>query len=145
MRDLMNSLDMVVAFAPKAAVTDGTAQVSAILDRKGYGSVMLALATGTLTDADAVWSVLIEDSPDGTNFTAVDDACLSGTEALAGFTFAADVACRKIGYLGNARYVRATVDDSTANTGNLFLAGIWLVGHPSRQPTPNPPTLAPYV
>ncbi|MEA3042979.1 MAG: hypothetical protein QOH47_817 [Sphingomonadales bacterium] len=145
MRDMMSELDMVVAFPPKAAVTDGTAQVSAVLDRRGYGAAMLVLALGTLTDADAVWSVLIEDSPDGTTFTAVDDAYLNGTELLAGFTFAADAGCRKIGYVGNQRYLRATVDDTTANTGNLFMAGIWLLGEPSREPTANPPTLAPYV
>lgn len=145
MRDLMNGLDMVPAFLPKAAVTDGTAQVSAILDRRGYSSVLLALVTGTLTDADAVWSVLIEDSDDGTTFASVDDAYLNGTEALAGFTFAADDDCRKIGYTGNKRYVRATIDDTTANTGNLFVAGIWIVGHPSRQATANPPVLAPFV
>jgi hypothetical protein len=145
MRDLMNDLDMVQAFAPKAAVTDGTAQVSAILDRLGYGSVVLALTTGTLTDSDAVWSVLLEDSDDGTNFDAVTDANLNGTEALAGFTFAADDACRKLGYVGNKRYLRATVDDSTANTGNLFLAGIWICGNADKAPTANPPVLAPHV
>jgi hypothetical protein len=141
MRDITNGLDLLQSFPPKAAVTDGTAQVSNIVDRKGYDSLMLALTTGTLTDSDAVWSVLIEDSDDGTNFTAVDDAYLNGTELLAGFQFDDDNECRKIGYTGGKRYVRATIDDTTANTGNLFVAGIWILGHPSRQPTDNPPTI----
>jgi hypothetical protein len=34
--------------------------------------------------------------------------------------------------------VRATVTPAN-NTGNLFLAGNWILGHPSRQPTANPP------
>ena len=145
MRDNMNGLDFLVAFPPKAAVADGTAQVSAILDRLGYDSVTLLLLTGTLTDADATWSVLLEESDDGTTFTAVADDDLIGTEALAGFTFAADDACRKLGYRGTKRYLRATVDDVTANTGNLFLAGAWICGHPDRQATPNPPVLAPHT
>jgi hypothetical protein len=58
---------------------------------------------------------------------------------LAGFTFAADNACRKLGYVGSKRYIRATIDDTTANTGNLFLAGVWVGGHSSRAPTANPP------
>jgi len=142
MRDMASGLDFVVAFAPKAAVTDGTAQVSTILNRKGYDAVTLALATGTLTDADATWSVLLEESDDGTNFTAVADADLVGTEALAGFTFVSDIAARKLGYVGAKQYLRATVDDGTANSGNLFLAGLWILGHAMVQPTANPPVLA---
>lgn len=139
MRDIMNQVHLQPAFAPKAAVTDGTAQVSLTCDRLGYGAAMLALITGTLTDADAVWSVLIEESDDDSTYTTVAAVDLSGTAALAGFTFADDNECRKIGYTGNKRYIRATVDDTTANTGNLFLAGIWVLGEPSRQPTANPP------
>lgn len=145
MRDITNGLDLLQAFPPVAAVTDGTAQVSNIVDLKGYGSVMLALTTGTLTDADAVWSVLIEDSADGSTFAAVDDAHLNGTEALAGFTFADDNECRKIGYTGTKRYLRATIDDTTANTGNLFVAGLWVLGNPERQPTDNPPTIVKFT
>jgi hypothetical protein len=145
MRDLMNNLDFLQAFPPKAAVTDGTAQVSAIADRQGYDSLVLAFTTGTLSDSDAVWSVLIEDSDDGTNFDAVADDYLNGTELLAGFAFGDDNECRKIGYTGGKRYVRATIDDTTANTGDLFVAGMWIFGHPSRVPTANPPALVPFT
>jgi len=145
MRDMISGLDLLVAFPPKAAVIDGTAQVSSIVDLKRYASAALVLAIGTLTDADATWSVLLEESDDGTTFTAVADADLVGTEALAGFTFADDDAARKLGYVGSKQYLRATVDDVVANTGNLFLAGMWVLGHPNRQPTANPPTLQPHV
>lgn len=145
MRDLSSSLDFLQAFPPKAAVTDGTAQVSAILDRLGYDSAMLAFTVGTLTDADATWTVLIEDSDDGSTFAAVADTYLNGTEALAAFAFGDDNECRKIGYTGNKRYLRATIDDDTANTGNLFLAGMWICGHPSRQPTANPPAMVAFT
>jgi hypothetical protein len=138
MRDLMNHLHLVPAFVPGAAVTDNTAQVSAVCDRLGYGSLMLALVTGTLSDADATFTVLIEDSDDNSTFAAVDDAYLNGTEALASFTFADDGEARKVGYTGIKRYVRATVTPAN-NTGNLFLAGNWILGNPSRQPTDNPP------
>lgn len=141
MRDMMNNLHLVQLFPPKAAVTDGTAQVSAIIDTKGYDSLTLALTVGTLTDADATWSVLVEDGNDSglSDAAAVVDAELIGTEVIAGFTFADDGECRKIGYKGSKRYVRVTVDDVTANTGNLFLAGIAILGYPAVAPTPNPP------
>lgn len=145
MRDIISGLDLLQAFPPVAAVTDDTAQVSNIVDLQGYDSVMLALTTGTLTDADAVWSVLIEDSPDGSTFTAVDDIYLNGTEVLAGFAFGDDNECRKIGYTGTERYLRATVDSTTANTGDLYIAGLWVLGNPSRQPTDNPPTIVKFT
>jgi hypothetical protein len=145
MRDLANHLDFLQAFPPKAAVTDGTAQVSAIFDRRGFDGAMLAYTVGTLTDADAVWSCLIEDSDDGSTFAAVADEYLTGTEVLAGFTFGDDNECRKIGYTGIKRYLRATIDDTTANTGNLFVSGMWIGGYPSRMPTPNPPALVAFT
>lgn len=145
MRDITNGLDLLQAFPPKAAVTDGTAQVSSILDRQGYDAVMLAFTTGTLSDADATWSVLLEHSDDGTNFTAVADADLNGTEALAAFAFGDDNECRKLGYVGSKRYLRATIDDVTANTGNLFVAGMWVCGHASEQPTDNPPAMVAFT
>jgi hypothetical protein len=138
MRDLMNHLHLVPAIVPAAAVTDNTAQVSAACDLLGYGSCMLALVTGTLSDADATFTVLVEESDDNSTFTTVPAAYLTGTAALAGFTFADDGECRKIGYTGIKRYVRATVTPA-ANTGNLFLTGVWVLGLPSRQPTANPP------
>lgn len=141
MRDLLNHIHPVPAFLPKAAVTDGTAQVSTIFDCKGFDSATLILLTGTLSDADAVWAVLLEesDASDMTGATAVADDDLVGSMDLADFTYADDGVALKLGYVGSKRYIRATVDDTTANTGNLFLAGVWIGGHPSRMPTANPP------
>ena len=141
MRDLSSNIDCLVAFAPKAAV-QGAPQTSQTVDRQGYNSLVLALLTGVLTDTNAVWSVKIQDSPDKSTWTDVVDGELIGTEALAGFKFSDDTRARKIGYIGLMRYVRATIDDTTTNTGNLFLAGVWILGNPEVSPTNNPPTIA---
>jgi hypothetical protein len=138
MRDLMNRLHVLPAFVPAAAVVDNTAQVSAVADLKGFGACMLAFVTGNDADADATFSVLIEDSDDNVTFAAVAAAYLDGTAALAGYTFADDGETRKIGYVGTKRYVRATITPAN-NTGNVFLGGMWVLGQPARQPTANPP------
>lgn len=140
MRDLMNRVHVAAAFAPKAAVTDDTAQVSSIADLKGYGSCMLAIITGTNADADATFTLLVEhgDAANLSDAAAVADEYLNGTEALGSFTFADDGEPRKIGYTGTKRYVRATLTPAN-NTGNLFLGGVWVLGNPARQPTANPP------
>lgn len=139
--DLHNSIAPKRGYSPVAAAqTDNTAMVSEIVDTRGYGSVEYLILTGSLADADATFTVLVEDG-DASNLSdaaAVVDAELLGTEALAGFTYADDNKVFKIGYIGNKRYVRVTVTPAN-NTGAACVAGAWLLGHASIAPTANPP------
>ena len=141
MRDLMNTIHTVNAIPPIAARTDNTAIVSSIIDTLGFGSLTFALAIGTNTDANATFAVTMDegDASDLSGSNAVAAADLVGTYALAGYTFADDTETRKIGYIGNKRYVRLTVTPSGNDAGNIFLAGVAILGNPSRQPTANPP------
>jgi hypothetical protein len=140
LRDLFNNINIKPVFPPVAAVVDNTAQVSTILDTFGFGSAVLALVTGTLTDADATFAVTLAESNDpamaGSNAVAAGE--LLGTLALASFTFADDIKCKKLGYIGAKRFIQATITPS-ANTGNLFVSGAWILGHPVSSPTSNPP------
>lgn len=139
-KDLMNNVHPVVAIAP-VVVADGTNQVSASIDTLGYESVTFIIALGTLADADATWIPVVKEGDSATQntHTAVADADLIGTEALAGFTFANDGACRKIGYKGGRRYVSIEIDDVVANTGSAPMCVIALLGHARNKPTANPP------
>ena len=141
-RDLHSNIHPVPLIAPIAARTDNTAIVSAIIDTFGYESCELVLITGTNTDADATFAVLVEDGDNSSlaDNAAVADVQLLGTEALAAFTFADDVECRKIGYVGAKRYVRVTVTPSGNDSGNIFLSGVAILGHPHSAPTDNPPS-----
>lgn len=140
-RDLCNVIHPVPLFTPVAARTDNTPIVSAIIDTKNYNSCTLVIVTGANTDANATFAVLVEDGDNSglSDNTPVADENLVGTEALAGFTFADDNKCRKIGYIGTKRYVRVTVTPSGNDSGNIFLAGVAILGHPRSAPTPNPP------
>lgn len=141
MRDLHNNIHPLAGIVPVAARTDDTAIVSTIVDTQGYNSCEFVIITGTNTDADATFTVLVQDG-DASNLSdaaAVSDDELLGTEALASFAFGDDNETRKIGYVGGKRYVRVTVTPSGNGAGNIFLAGIWLLGHPSDAPTNNPP------
>lgn len=139
--DLHNNIHTVPLIAPIAARTDNTAIVSSIIDTRGYGSVELVLVTGTNTDTNATFTVLVEDG-DASNLSdnaAVADAELLGTEVQAGFQFDDDVETRKIGYIGNKRYVRMTVTPAGNDSGNIFIAGVAVLGNPILRPTANPP------
>jgi hypothetical protein len=141
MRDLFNHTNPVVALAPVAvALANNTAQVCAIIDRKGYDSVTYNIITGTLADADATFAVTMDEGDDAAlaDAAAVAAADLLGTYALASFDFSADSKCLKIGYRGSKRYTRLTITPSN-NAGNAPLAVIAQLGYANVSPTPNPP------
>jgi hypothetical protein len=141
MRDLANQIDLKRGLSPKAAGTDNTAYVSEILDTKGLAGAVFAILLGANTDTNATFAVLVEDGDDSglSDHAAVDDAFLTGTEALAGFTAADDDnKVKKIGYVGPKRYVRVTITPSGNDSGNIFIAGVW-VTKPLDLPAANPP------
>lgn len=140
MRDMLSNINPRRALSPVAATTDNTAYVSQIIDVQGFDSLTFLIATGSLADADATFAVTMDhgDQSNLSDAAAVPAAQIAGTLALAGFTFAADDSTRKVGYLGDKRYVRLTITPAN-NTGNVFIAAIALLGHPHQAPTSNPP------
>jgi len=141
-RDLHNNIHVKRGLSPAAAGTDNTPFVSQIVDTLGYESVEFVILAGANTDTNATFAVLFEDGDDAslTDHAAVADDFLLGTEALAGFTAADDDnKVKKIGYVGPKRYARVTITPSGNDSGNIFIAGVWLLGHPHSAPTSNPP------
>ena len=140
MRDLINNIDVKRGISPAAAVIDNTAFVSQILDAQGCDSVAFLILTGALADADATFTVLMEegDAANLSDASAVADDDLNGTEVLAGFTFASDDKVFKLGYRGGKRYVRVTVTPAN-NAGNAFVSGVWVTAKKAIRPTANPP------
>jgi hypothetical protein len=136
--DLMNNIDLKRVISP-VSVADTTAQVGQVIDGQGFGSVTYVIATGSIADADATFTVLLEESDaSGSGFAAVADVDLLGTEALAGFQFDDDNECRKLGYIGGKRYTRLTITP-VANASAALLAAVAVLGSPAIAPTVNPP------
>lgn len=143
MKDQASYMTFKRALSPAVNTNLNTsALVSEIIDREGYESLTFAIITGALTDVDATYVVLVEDG-DASNLSdnaAVADENLVGTEVLAAFTFADDNECRKIGYVGNKRYVRVTITPGTAaNSGDTPLAIIAILGNGHIGQQVNPP------
>lgn len=141
MRDMFNQVHPLVALAPLAAgVADNTAQVSQIIDTRGYDSLTFLIITGAIADADATFAVTMDhgEVSNLSDAAAVAATDLVGTLALAGFGFADDGETRKVGYIGTKRYVRLTITP-TGNASAAPMAAIALLGNPTRQPTANPP------
>ena len=135
MIDLHTNFNKVQALAP-AAITDNTAQVCTVVDNKNYDAVEYIINIGVLADADATFTVLLEDSADDVTYTAVADDFLLGTEALASFTFADDSQIKSLGYNGSARYTRMTITPAN-NTGSAVFGVVAIQGNPLHAPVTN--------
>lgn len=139
MRDLFNEVAPKRCISPQS-VADNTALVGQIIDRKGYESLTYLIATGSLGDAGAEFTVLLEegDAANLSDAAAVADADLLGTEALASFIQSDDDKCFKLGYRGSKRYTRLTITP-TNNATAALIGAIALLGDPANAPTVNPP------
>lgn len=137
MKDMFNNITVRPVIAPADRADIGTTPIAgAIIDQRGYDSLTYAIATGTLSDANATYSVLLEESNDSgmSGANEVADADLIGTEAAAGFTFANDGVTRKLGYRGSKRYTRLTITPAGADSGNSPIAAIAILGNPALAP-----------
>ena len=121
-RDLKNTLTFEKAVVPLAQ-TDNTAIVSSVIDMQGYSGLTFVILSGSLADADATFTVLVEDDSDVAMGTAaaVSDDELIGTEAAASYTFSEDSTLKTIGYIGSKRYVRLTITPAN-NTGSAIFS-----------------------
>ncbi len=142
MRDNLHNNALRVAIAPPStAVADNTAIVGIWIDRLGFEALTFGILTGNLADADATFGVLVEEAnaSDQSDAAAVEDNDLVSQtagvspELAAGFNFAADVATRKIGYIGTKRFARLTVTPA-GNTGAAPIAAVAVLSHASTRP-----------
>jgi hypothetical protein len=130
MADLFNNLLVkpTLAIAARTASANGTT-VDRGEDGSGFGAAMVVVHTGTITDG--THTIEVQDSPDGTTWTAVADQYLQGAEPAIGA--ADDDKVYEIGYVGIQRYVRATVTVAGATSGGTYGASV-ILGHPAKGP-----------
>jgi hypothetical protein len=142
MRDNLHNNALRVAIAPPAtAVADNTPIVGNWIDRLGFEALTFGILTGNLADADATFTVLVEDASaaDKSDAAAVsDDELISQTdgvapEAAAGLDFADDNVTKKIGYIGMKQFVRVTVTPA-GNSGAAPIAAIAVLSHAKSRP-----------
>lgn len=124
MLDTHNTFDYKRVLSP-ASVSDNTAQVGQIIDTQGYDSAEFIIATGSIADADATFTTLLEESDDSgmSGAAGVDDANLIGTESAASPIFSSDDSIFTLGYRGGKRYLRLTITPA-ANASAAVLSAV---------------------
>lgn len=139
--DMFNCINVKRVISPVSSA-DNTALVGQIIDHQNTHAAVYLIATGSIGDADATFTVLLEegDAANLSDAAAVADVDLLGTEALASFAFSDDDKCFKLGYKGVKRYTRLTITPA-ANSGTPSgaLLGAICVVCPNLMPTANPP------
>lgn len=141
MRDLFSHINPKRGISPAVVTNANTAYVSQILDTQGLKSATFILLTGSLSDADATFTVLAEEGDNSalSDNTAIADANLLGTEALATPLFSDDNKVFKLGFIDTKRYIRVTVTPAGNDSGSVNLAGVWIT-EPLIEYAANPPT-----
>ena len=137
--DLFNNINIKRGISPYDHATGDAAVTSEIIDMQGNSALVFVIATGSLADIDATFTVLVEESADAAMYVknAVADADLLGTEVLAAPLFSDDNKGFKIGYKGIKRYVTLTITPAN-NTGAALLSVVAVVC-PLLLPAANPP------
>lgn len=115
LRDLKSNVDLPLALPPAARV-NGTATGNNI-DLQGYGSAEVAFAFGAWTDG--THAPALQESTDGTTFTAVGTADQQGTLANVVGTAGQNVT-QRVGYIGQLRFIRPMVVTTGATTGAVI-------------------------
>lgn len=134
MQDLLHNKIEVRRMISPVSVSDNTAQVSQIIDLQGYDACEIVVATGSLADADATFTALLEDG-DAANLS--DNAAVASTArlgSLPSFVFSDDDKVFKVGYLGAKRYIRLTITPA-ANASAALFSAVAILGAAMKQPT----------
>jgi hypothetical protein len=140
--DLHNSTRAVTAIVPAAIGANGT-KTGLVVDRQGYGGVEWVISYGSVTTTGSVVTVVAFEGDVTGTLTSIADTALLGTEALASLAAGARVAgtgkevVKRLGYVGNKRYVRLNVvQTGVTSVGVVGAAAV--LHNPSVGPTANP-------
>ena len=141
LRDLHSLIEVRRVISPAANANLGTTPlVGQIIDTRGFAALEFVISLGTLSDADAAYSVLLEDGDVSTlsDNVAIADSKLLGTEVAAAFQFGDDDGVRKIGVKVHSarRYVRMTITPTTtADSGNSPISVVAILAGAGQTPT----------
>lgn len=121
MRDFHNNIKAESALNT-TAISSNTTTAGNIIDMQGYGAAEFIIQSAALTDG--AYTPLLQEGAAAnlSDATIVAAADLLGTIAGASFALADDHVVKKIGYIGNKRYVRLSMVSTSVTTGGTVSA-----------------------
>lgn len=143
-KDLHNNISPKRVIAPVAIGANAT-KSGKVIDRQGYGGVQFIASYGAVTTTGTIVTLVVKEGDATGSMTSVADADLLGTEVLASLPVQATArtsevgknVTKKIGYVGNKRYVTVdAVGTGTTSVGCLSVEAVLF--NPAVAPTSNP-------
>jgi len=142
-KDLHDNIRSKTAIVPVAIGANATL-TGLVIDRQGYGGVEFLAAYGSVTTTGTVVTLVVKEGDVTGTMTSVAAADLLGTEALASLPAATPRTAgttkevtKRIGYIGNKRYVSCDAVKSGATSAGVV--GVAAILHsPALAPTANP-------
>lgn len=131
--DLKNNIGVVSTLAA-ASVSDPSVPVNgAGVDLAGYDSALVVINAGTIGGSGSPSITFqVQESDNNTDFTAVADADLDGTEPVV--AAANDAQLHLIGYKGIKRYIRVSITAKAGTTPALPCSAEVLRGRGRKKP-----------
>ena len=135
-KDSYNNIKVVRAISP-GTYKNGEGPTGQAIDTKGYESVTLVFAAGTITDAQTLTVKHSLDDSSYTDIAAADviaDPDNTAAEILAAMkaTGTADHVIKCLGYKGSGRYLK--VDSGGSGTTGADYGVIAILGNPKYKP-----------
>ena len=129
--DIHHEITVETALNPQAITTNTTTD-GEIIDLQFYEGLELIFASKTVTDGDYVVNLFESDDSGMSPENAV-----SSSQVLGSISFAAadDNAVKKIGYIGNKRYVKPKVVSTNVTTGTDIFSAVAIKFSARHQPT----------
>ncbi len=121
MRDLHNNQKIEIALNT-GAISSNITTNGVIIDMQGFYAIEFIIQSGNLTDGTYTPLIQEGDAANLSDAADVVDANLLGTEAASAFIATDDNKVKKIGYIGNKRYVRLAIVSSGVTTGGTISA-----------------------
>lgn len=125
-RDISSNLGPASSIGAAGDRTDDVTGSS--VDLRGFDSAMVVVDYAEITDGG--FTAKVQESDDDSTFTdvAADDLVGSFTE----YTTGAEV--QKVSYIGDARYIRTFVEESSAGTTGAKFSSVIVRGHAHQKP-----------
>ena len=134
MRDLHNSIEVLVALNQTIINVTGTTNGN-VIDRyteDGYESLEFLIHVGANTAGS--YTVNVQDGAASDLSDAADVAAAGLLGAEPTFDSADDNVVKKVGYIGEQRYVRIQIVATVAATGADSISALAVLGHPRHGP-----------
>lgn len=128
LKDLHHDCNIVPAYAGGTIATDTNTDGIAV-DRLGFEACEFALYSGTITDGTYDLTVLHSDTD--SNYAAAPADSIIGA---AQFVAASDNVVKRIGYIGNKRYVKLRITSASTTSGGVFKGAIAVLASPYHAP-----------